>query len=157
MHPIIVRQAEAQDLGTLNRFQQGVLAAERPFDPTIKDGPVEYYDIAPMLASAQVRFVVAEADSEIIGCGFARIEPAKHYLKHVHHAYLGLMYVDPRYRGRSVNRRIIDELKRWCVSSGISEMRLEVYRGNDAAVRAYEKAGFDTLLLEMRLGLGGDK
>jgi ribosomal protein S18 acetylase RimI-like enzyme len=94
--------------------------------------------------------------SDIIGCGFARIETAKHYLKHPCHAYLGLMYVDPRYRGQSVNQRIIDDLKQWCVSRGVTEMRLEVYHDNVAAIRAYEKAGFGKLLIEMRLGLSDD-
>jgi ribosomal protein S18 acetylase RimI-like enzyme len=32
-------------------------------------------------------------------------------------------------------------------------MRLEVYQGNDPAVRAYEKAGFAPLYMHMRLQL----
>ncbi len=154
MLPIVVRQATASDLETLYRFQQGILAAERPFDSTIKDGPVRYYDIPGLLASNEVMFVVAETSAEIVGCGFARIEGAKPYLKHSMHGYLGLMYVDPEFRGQPVNRKIIDALKDWCASRGITELRLEVYHGNAAAIRSYEKAGFRSLLLEMRLGLG---
>jgi len=67
MPDIVVRQATTQDLGTLNRFQQGILEAERAF------------------------------------------------------------------------------------SRGVTEMRLEVYRDNLAAIKAYEKAGFSELLIEMRL------
>jgi len=156
MLPIVVRPATASDLETLYRFQQGILAAERPFDSTIKDGPVQYYDIPGLLASNQVMFVIAETGAEIVGCGFARIEVAKPYLKHSMHGYLGLMYVDPEYRGHSVNRKIIDALKGWCGSRGITELRLEVYHGNAAAIRAYEKAGFHRLMLEMHLGPGDD-
>lgn len=156
MQSIVVRRATAQDLETLNRFQQDIMVAERPFDPTIKDGALRYYDIPGLLASDDVMFVVAEAGDEPVGCGFARIEVAKPYLRHSAHGYLGLMYVDPAYRGQSINSKIIECLKLWCRSRGITELRLEVYRNNAAAVRAYEKAGFHQLILEMRLGLSDE-
>jgi GNAT superfamily N-acetyltransferase len=150
---VTVRQATPGDLGALLRFQQGVVEAERPFDPTLKDGSVHYYDIAALISSPDVHFLVAECDSEPVGCGFARIETAKHYLKHPMHAYLGLMYVDPSHRGRGVNGKIVDALKTWCRARQITELRLEVYSGNRAAIRAYQKQGFAEHMLEMRLGL----
>jgi GNAT superfamily N-acetyltransferase len=63
------------------------------------------------------------------------------------------MYVDPTHRGQAVNARIIDALKTWCRARQITELRLEVYCGNRAAIRAYQKAGFAEHMLEMRLGL----
>ena len=153
MLDIVVRKATAEDLGTLNCFQQGVVDAERRFDSTIKEGPVQYYDIASMLMSDEVHFVVAEVGSGVVGCGYARIEAAKHYLKHALHAYLGLMYVDPAYRGQSVISTILDALKQWSRSRGVFEARLEVYRDNAVAIKAYEKAGFSQFVIEMRLDL----
>jgi GNAT superfamily N-acetyltransferase len=152
MH-LTIRQATPGDLVALLRFQQGVVEAERAFDPTIKDGSVHYYDIAALIASPDVHFLVAECGSDLVGCGYARIEPAKHYLRHPVHAYLGLMYVDPTHRGQAVNGKIIDALKKWCRARQITELRLDVYSGNRAAIRAYQKAGFAEHLLEMRLGL----
>jgi GNAT superfamily N-acetyltransferase len=150
---VTIRQATSGDLAALLQFQQGVVEAERPFDPTLKDGSIHYYDIAALVSSPDVHFLVAESGPDLVGCGFARIEAAKHYLKHPTHAYLGLMYVDPTHRGQSVNRKIIDALKTWCRARQISELRLDVYSGNRAAIRAYQKAGFAEHLLEMRLGL----
>ena len=150
---VTVRQATSGDLVALLRFQQGVVEAERAFDPTIKDGSVHYYDIAALIASPDVHFLVAESGSDLVGCGFARIEAAKQYLKHPVHAYLGLMYVNPTHRGQSVNGNIIDALKTWCRARQITELRLEVYSGNRAAIRAYQKQGFAEHMLEMRLGL----
>jgi GNAT superfamily N-acetyltransferase len=150
---LTIRQATPGDLGALLRFQQGVVEAERPFDPTIKDGPVQYYDIAALLLSPDVLFLIAESAAELVGCGFARIEAAKPYLRHPMHAYLGLMYVDPKHRGLAVNGKIIDALKAWCRARRIMELRLDVYSGNRAAIHAYQKAGFAEHLLEMRLGL----
>ena len=80
MSHITVRQASTADLDVLERFQQGVVAAERPFDSTIDEGPVRYYDIPGLLVSQQAMFAVAELGGEIIGCGFARIEAAKEML-----------------------------------------------------------------------------
>lgn len=153
---IVIRKATPSDLETLLRFEQGVVRAERPYDPTLKEGAIRYYDIAGMLASDEVQFLVATSGSRAIGCGFARIEPSKPFLRHAHHAYLGLMYVDPEFRGGGVNGKILDSLKRWCRSRNVREMRLEVYHDNSTAVRAYEKAGFASLYVQMRLHLDDD-
>jgi len=153
MPTITVRAAALQDLDLLNRFQQSILSAERPFDPTIKHGPAQYYDVARLLRSDDVRFVVAATDETIVACGFARIDASKPYLRHPIQAYLGLMYVEPGYRGRSINQKIINDLKQWCIARNVRELRLEVYHDNLQAIRAYEKAGFTKLLIEMRLEL----
>src|SRR5579872_7295134 len=102
--PITVKQATTADLPTLLRFEQGVISAERPMDPTIQDGPIHYYDLNKMLASPDIHLVVAETrdganPGTLIGSGYARIDPSRPYLKHTHHAYCGFMYVDPAFRG----------------------------------------------------------
>jgi GNAT superfamily N-acetyltransferase len=63
------------------------------------------------------------------------------------------MYVVPEYRGKGVNRKIIEVLKQWSVSQNVTEVRLEVYIKNLAAIKAYEKAGFTPHMMEMRMGL----
>jgi GNAT superfamily N-acetyltransferase len=150
---ISVRKATPADLPTLLRFEQGVITAERPMDPTIQDGPIHYYDLNKMLASSHIYLVVAETEGTLIGSGYARIDPSRHYLKHTQHAYLGFMYVEPAYRGKGVNQLIIDALKAWARSQNLTELRLDVYTTNDNAIRAYEKAGFTPYLINMRMGL----
>jgi ribosomal protein S18 acetylase RimI-like enzyme len=150
MSDITIREAALHDLETLLRFEQGVIGAERPFDPTLGDDPIRYYDIKEMIRATHIQLVVAEVDGALAGCGYARIEDAKPYLKHRQYAYLGFMYTEPEYRGRGINQRIIDSLKEWSLSRGITEMRLEVYAGNLVAQKAYVKAGFDRHMIEMR-------
>lgn len=145
-----MRVATLQDLGVLRRFEQGIVAAERPFDPTLKEGPIQYYDIDAMLVAHNVQFIVAQHGEELIACGYARIDNAKPYLGHSKQAYLGLMYVEPQYRGQSINRAIVERLKQWCLTQGVSELRLDVYSNNRAAIAAYEKAGFSQHMVEMR-------
>lgn len=153
MAPIIVRPATNADLDTLLRFEQGVVLAERPFDHTLKPDPNSYYDFPYMLTAPEVELVVAEQDSVLIGSGYARIEKAKHYNKHTHHAYLGFMYVVPEHRGKGVNRLIIDALSKWVRAQNITELRLDVYHDNSPAIAAYEKVGFKKHMILMRLGL----
>ncbi len=153
MSGVRIREARLDELPLLQRFEQAIVAAERPFDPTLRDTGVRYYDIDALLRSPDARFAVAETQGELIGCGFARIDAAKPFLNHDRHAYLGLMYVDPRHRGRGVNQQIIEDLKHWCRERRVYELKLDVYAGNLAAVRAYEKAGFSGLLLQMRVNI----
>lgn len=137
------------DLDTLLSFEQALIDFERPVDGTIKGGDIHYYDLEKMISAASVEIVVAESAGEIIGCGYASIEESKPYLTHRQHSYLGFMYVVPEHRGKGVNRQIIDKLKRWSISNGVTQMRLEVFAGNPAAIKAYEKVGFAARLLEM--------
>jgi RimJ/RimL family protein N-acetyltransferase len=153
MEQIITRKAIEKDLETLLIFEQGVISAERPFDPTLKNDPIHYYDIQKMMNAETVEFLVAELNGELVGCGYARIENAKPYLFHSQHAYLGFMYVSPAHRGKGINLIIIDALTLWCKSKNIHELRLDVYYNNEAAIRAYEKAGFTKHMIEMRKGL----
>ncbi len=153
MEEITTRQATINDLETLLRFEQGVISAERPFDPTLKEDPNHYYDIEELINASHIELVVAESGDEIIGCGYARIENAKPYLQHSQYAYLGFMYTDPHHRGKGVNKKVIDALRQWAKSQHILEMRLEVYHDNRTAIHVYEKAGFIKHMIEMRLGI----
>ena len=82
------------------------------------------------------------------------MEQEKQKFKHI--GILGGMYVDPDYRGRGVNRKIIGRLKQWSISQDITEMRLDVYDNNLTAIKAYEGAGFTKHMVEMRMGLHED-
>jgi ribosomal protein S18 acetylase RimI-like enzyme len=148
--PATIRTATEADLPTLRAFEQGVIAAERAFDPTIADDPVRYYDFDRLLKSRDSEVVVAELDGEIVGSGYVRIDAAEPFLRHRHHGYLGFMYVRPEYRGRGINGLVVEALERWAKGRGLTELRLEVFLHNRAAVRAYERAGFTEHLLEMR-------
>lgn len=153
MEQITTRTATLADLEVLLEFEQGIVQTERPFDPTLKDGRLNYYDIAAMIEASHVEVVVAELKSEIIGSGYARIEDSKVYLKHPQHAYLGFMYVKPKYRGKGVNKKVVDALQDWAAKRGITEFRLDVYSENSPAIKAYEKIGFKKHLIEMRVEL----
>jgi GNAT superfamily N-acetyltransferase len=150
---IKIRSATLNDLDMLLDFEQSIINSERPFDPTLKEEPIHYYDIKKMISDPQVEVVVAEHEQKIIASGYARIENAKPYLKHQTNAYLGFMFVHPDYRGKGINGNIIEALKQFALSQGITEMRLEVYCKNESAIKAYEKIGFIKHITEMRMSV----
>lgn len=152
---MVVRRASLADVKTLRLFEQGVIATERPFDSTLKNGLIHYYDLEAMIAADHIEILVAELHNQLIGSGYARIEEAKPYLQHKKHAYLGFMYVIPEYRGKGVNQKIIEALKQWAIQQNITELRLDVYNDNLPAIKAYEKTGFKRHMIEMRMSTKG--
>ncbi len=151
MDQVNIRTAKPSDLPVLLTFEQAIIESERPFDETIRSGvDVHYYDLESLISSPDAEVVVAELGPKIIGSGYARIETSDPYLKHREHSYLGFMYVVPEHRGKGINKKIIAALESWSLSKGVTEMQLEVYVENSAAIRAYEKAGYTGLILQMR-------
>ena len=136
----ITRNAKMEDLPTLLDFEQQLIKAERPFDVTIKEDPVSYYDIKAMIGNDDACVLVIEHEGEIVASGYAITKRARHYLDHEYYAYLGFMYTHPDFRGKGLNARIIESLRQWANSKGLYEMRLTVYEDNIPAVKAYEKA-----------------
>lgn len=153
MHEIKIRPALVEELPTLLEFEQGIIKAERPFDSTLADDPISYYDIKAMIESEQSEVIVAEINGEVVGSAYAKIVHAKPYFKHHQYAYLGFMFVQPNFRGQGINQKIIEHLHLWAKSKNINEVRLDVYYENHAAIRAYEKAGFKKHLITMRTAI----
>lgn len=152
MEPII-RIATLDDLPTLLQFEQGVIEVERPFNPTLKEGDINYYSIPDLINNEESDVYVAEIDCKIVACGYAKVKTDKPYLKHKRQGYLGFMFVDSNYRGQGLNKLINNALFKWCKSRNVFEIRLDVYDGNGAAIKAYEKVGFKKHLINMRLDI----
>ncbi|MEO9510861.1 MAG: GNAT family N-acetyltransferase [Flavobacteriaceae bacterium] len=146
-----VRKAKLDDLPVLLNYEQSLIKAERPFDITIKDDPINYYDLRQMIFDENACVLVAEVDDNIIASGYAIAKRARHYLNHEYYSYLGFMFTDPDFRGQGVNAKIVDELKIWSLEKGFKEIRLTVYQDNIPAIKAYEKVGFKRHIIEMRL------
>ncbi|MCY4265806.1 MAG: GNAT family N-acetyltransferase [Gammaproteobacteria bacterium] len=117
----------------------------------LKVGTIRCYDLEMMLNSSAHIVLVAELARQ--ACGYARIDQsAKHY-QHKKNAYLGFIHVLPVCRKQGIGGKLLDALMDWGRVQGAGEARLDVFAGNDSAIRLYEKAGFNSLLLNMRKSL----
>lgn len=154
MKNLIIRKALLKDQTALLELEQKVIEAERLYNHTIKPTNALYYDLNNLLIDLDSHLMVAELNDEIIGAGYAQIRESKKSLKHNKHSYLGFMYVAPDRRGLGINGMIIENLISWSKEKGVFDLYLDVYDGNDAAIRAYEKVGFTKSLVEMKINLG---
>jgi len=148
-----VRKATLEDLPILLKFEQGLIQAERPMDPTIKGGNITYYSISDLINNKESDVFVVEYKNTIVASGYAKIKSDRHYLKHQNQGYLGFMFVVEKHRGKGVNKLILDTLLQWCHTRKIFEIRLDVYDTNFPAIKAYEKAGFKKHMITMRLDI----
>ena len=128
---IKIREAVKNDLPVLLQFEQQVVKAERPFDPTIKNSDVSYYDLEALILNPRAIVLVACEEEKIVASGYAVEKPARPYLDHKTYAYLGFMYTEPAYRGQGINGKIVTSLQEWASSVGLTEIRLHVYSENE--------------------------
>lgn len=148
-----VRKAILEDLPKLLEFEQGLIKAERPMDPTIKDGNISYYDISLLIKNDNSDVFVVEINEVIVASGYAKILDDRAYLKHDKQGYLGFMFVPEEHRGNGYNKLIMEALIDWCKQKQVFELRLDVYDSNPSAIRAYQKVGFKKHLINMRLNI----
>ena len=153
LEKIIIRKAILEDLDVLLHFEQGIIEAERSFDPTLKPEKISYYDLSELIVSENSAVYVAEINNEIVSSGYAKIKTAQVFLDHEKFVHLGFMYTKPKFRGRKLNSLIIEALNNWAISKNVLEVRLQVYDANASAIKAYEKVGFQKDMVTMRIRL----
>ena len=153
MANIIVRSARLEELETLKAFEQGIILAERPYDHTLKPDPISYYDIGELIESEDAEVAVAEIEGQLVGSGYVKKKRSRHYVSPDYHAFIGFLYVEPAFRGRGINRLVLDHLFAWARENDLPEVHLTVYPDNAPAMKAYAKTGFRPYLTEMRLNL----
>jgi GNAT superfamily N-acetyltransferase len=146
-----VREAVLEDLSILKKFEQSLIAFERPFAPNLREGAILYYDIGDLIVRKDALLLVAEINGEVVGSGYALLKKAAPYKKPEKYTYLGFMHVIPQKRGKGIIGNIIDGLVKWSHEKNIYEIQLDVYAENESAIRAYKKLGFKSDLLKMRL------
>lgn len=146
-----IRKAIETEIEVLLSFEKGIIEAERPFDNTLNEGEIHYYDLIELIRAKSAEVLVAVVNNEIVGSGYAKTLPAEPYQKYTEYAFLGFMYVKPAFREQGINQKILHELMDWAKSQKLTEVRLEVYDENTIAKNSYLKAGFKPNLLEMRL------
>ena len=149
---ITYRAATLEDIPILLGFEQELIAYERPFDSNLKDD-CTYYDLDHLITSNKAQLIVGHLEDRIITCGYAKIIQAKQYHKNTEYSYMGFMYVNPEFRGQGIIQDTIAQLKKWSISKGISEARLDVYSENASAIKAYQNNGFKSHMIEMKMSL----
>jgi len=147
------REATVDDLPGLQELEQGIIDSERPYDACLRDRDVCYYDLRHLIADPDTFLLVVTSGGEIAGSGYGQIRVSDSFHEHDSHCYLGFIYVEPEFRGSGVAGGIVDRLKNWSIERNTRHFYLNVYSANEAAIRAYERAGFSKISIKMELAV----
>lgn len=107
------------------------------------------------------RLLVMEVDGELVGFIQGIIDP-RNDLDNVMYqtthnpqieGWIGLVFVDQKYRGKRLGLKLMDSMKEHFISNGCSTMRLSVASDNIDTVSFYRKYGFKEHDIEMALPL----
>jgi GNAT superfamily N-acetyltransferase len=95
------------------------------------------YSVAKLMAQ-QVAFFVLRDDSTPAGCGGIQLFGTEY-------GELKRMYVRPKFRGRGFGELLLDHLTDHARARGVGLLRLETGIHQAAAIRLYERMGFQRI------------
>jgi len=95
------------------------------------------YSVDKLLAEG-VAFFVLRQDGAPAGCGGLLLVGAEY-------GEVKRMYVRPQFRGQGLGQRLLDHLADYARQRGLGVLRLETGIHQAAAIRLYERAGFQRI------------
>jgi len=149
-----IRIATKDDLETLLDLEQRLIAHERPLDPSLKQTEkINYYDLEQIIEANDSDVFVAEIEDSIVGSGFGRVDQNASKFTEAQSGYIGFIFVKKEFRRQGIAEKILASLFEWFKARDVTEVLLKVYDGNSGAIKAYEKLGFRSGLIEMKMNL----
>jgi RimJ/RimL family protein N-acetyltransferase len=85
----------------------------------------------------RVTFVEERGDGKLVGMASGFFDPDTHVV------YLGGMFVEPANRGVGMGRGLVQAVESWARELGAARVELEVNPDLEAAVRLYERCGYE--------------
>lgn len=79
-------------------------------------------------------FILAENGAEMAGCNYVELRGDS--------GYFGLLSIDPKYQGRGLGRKLIDQAEDLCRGAGCSIIRIRVLNHRTELPPFYEKLGY---------------
>ena len=152
-----IRKAQKQDIARLLELLSQVLEVHAKLRPDLfVSGTTKYSQesLEEMLLDPNKPIYVAVIDGYVVGYAMCqiRIPTSNMYPNKIFH--LDDLCVDERYRkqgvGSALYRKVVEEGK----NSGCYEITLNVWPGNESAMRFYEKMGLKTRSIIMESILG---
>ena len=153
----MIRKATEEDIPRLMELLHQVNRVHYELRPDLFKPQTTKYDEAELrqlLADESTPVFVYELMS-VLGYAFVRVEQTKddRLLQDRRTLYIDDLCVDIAARGQHVGSQLFDFVRRWAEQQGCQSITLNVWAGNDAAFRFYQKAGMSIrkTCMEMRL------
>lgn len=141
-----IRKADLKDFDELLKLKLESKEEERKFNNSLK--PVQdvkdYYEVYLRndLSSDWRAVFVAEENNSMIGLAVGKIYRTLRVAGHERSGYLSNVYVKKEFRRKGIGLELTKEILNWFKQKGSTNVTLEIYPGNTAAVGLYQKFGF---------------
>lgn len=155
---ITLREAAPEDDWAVHRLFYALHEFNASLDPRFElaDGWAEVLDehLAHVRAEGHGLTLLAWDGDEPVGLVMMDVHTDSRLFKHRRWAELVALYVDPRARGGTVARQLLDAAVKWARENGHERIQLYVTASNERARRFYARAGFRPTQEIWRLELG---
>lgn len=145
-----IRHAQVKDIPTIMKLLSQVLEIHASIRPDIfKPGTTKYTndELAKLIKDDQKPIYVAVNDEdEVLGYVFTQLQeqPFSTNMVQFKSIFIDDLCVDSAARSQGVGRALLDFVKEEGKRLGCYEITLNVWAGNDSAIRFYEKNGLKT-------------
>ena len=141
-----IRLANTTDIPGMIALLQQVGEVHHKIRPDLFRGGAQKYseaDLEELLQDAARPIFVGVEEGKLLGYCFCILEEVKDnpVLRDVKSLYIDDLCVDETIRGRHVGSRLYDYVCSYARSVGCSSVTLNVWCGNDSAMRFYESRG----------------
>ncbi len=145
MNNLKIEKATLKDIALIDNFMKKQAMDEKKFIRFNKKKVFSFYsvsDIKKVLTSSNCIMLLAKVNDQVVGCGLARIEEAPKWSKYKKSGYLGMLYVDKKYRRQGIAKAIREARIKWLKSKGIKLLECLVLANNFPAIAFAQKTGF---------------
>lgn len=149
-----IRKADKKDIQSIMNLLRQVLDVHAGIRPDIfKQNTTKYTDeeLYYIITNPLTPVFVAEDEGEILGhcfCKFIRFSK-DNVLTDVKTLYIDDICVDENSRGRGVGRALYDYAESFASSEKCYNITLNVWNGNDSAIKFYESLGLGVQKITM--------
>ncbi|MFT3785966.1 MAG: N-acetyltransferase [Tepidisphaeraceae bacterium] len=154
------RPAQVADVDAMLPMIEQTSRFHAQLDPArfaTRDGFLPGYGrwVRGLIGSGRSAVFVAEHESKVVGFIIATIEQGiPIYVVH-EFGYVHELWIKPTYRNEGVARQLVTLVIERFAELKVSQIRLEIAAGNDAALGLFESAGFRLTTREMLMELPG--
>lgn len=153
MKGITLEKATVKDLHKINELMYKQAEEERKFMNNLnKKEKYTFHskeEIKRMLSSKKCYIILAKVGENIVGCGSVSIEKMSHWSKYKKQGYMGMLYIDKKYRRKGLAKNLQDARIKWLKLRGIKLISNKVLSKNIPALKLAQKRGFKPHIISM--------
>lgn len=141
-----IREATIKDFDEILKIKLEAKEEEREFNQFLK--PVrdvkEHYEkyLRNDLASEWRAVFIAENNSKLIGLVVGKIYRTLKISGYERSGYISNVYIKKEFRRKGIACKLVEEVIKWFKQRGATNITLEIYKSNKAAISLYHKFGF---------------